>query len=82
MQSVCENHLDACNRCIGAGRTVLIIKIWSTDICRYDWAAKKNLRAGYFLWSMVAYGSGKKLYRSNSIYIAFACCFKTRPSPS
>ncbi|XP_072967540.1 signal peptide peptidase-like 4 [Typha angustifolia] len=25
---------------------------------RYDWAAKKNLRAGYFLWSMVAYGSG------------------------
>ncbi|KAJ4806042.1 signal peptide peptidase [Rhynchospora pubera] len=25
---------------------------------RYDWAAKKNLRGGYFLWSMVAYGSG------------------------
>ncbi|XP_058076045.1 signal peptide peptidase-like 4 [Magnolia sinica] len=25
---------------------------------RYDWAAKKNLKAGYFLWSMVAYGSG------------------------
>ncbi|KAM0942052.1 putative PA domain, presenilin/signal peptide peptidase [Dioscorea sansibarensis] len=25
---------------------------------RYDWAAKKNLRAGYFLWSMVAYGTG------------------------
>ncbi|RWR72209.1 signal peptide peptidase-like protein 4 [Cinnamomum micranthum f. kanehirae] len=25
---------------------------------RYDWAAKKNLRAGYFLWSMVAYGLG------------------------
>ncbi|XP_072968904.1 signal peptide peptidase-like 4 [Typha angustifolia] len=25
---------------------------------RYDWAAKKNLRAGYFLWTMVAYGSG------------------------
>ncbi|XP_065021715.1 signal peptide peptidase-like 4 [Musa acuminata AAA Group] len=25
---------------------------------RYDWAAKKSLRAGYFLWSMVAYGSG------------------------
>ncbi|XP_038971128.1 signal peptide peptidase-like 4 [Phoenix dactylifera] len=25
---------------------------------RYDWAANKNLRAGYFLWSMAAYGSG------------------------
>lgn len=25
---------------------------------RYDWAAKKSLRGGYFLWSMVAYGSG------------------------
>lgn len=25
---------------------------------RYDWAAKKNLRAGYFLWSMIAYGAG------------------------
>ncbi|KAI0526856.1 hypothetical protein KFK09_002448 [Dendrobium nobile] len=25
---------------------------------RYDWATKKNLKAGYFLWSMVAYGSG------------------------
>ncbi|BAF20573.1 signal peptide peptidase-like 5 precursor [Oryza sativa Japonica Group] len=25
---------------------------------RYDWAAKKSLQTGYFLWSMVAYGSG------------------------
>lgn len=25
---------------------------------RYDWAANKNLRAGYFLWTMVAYGFG------------------------
>ncbi|KAJ8477549.1 hypothetical protein OPV22_021276 [Ensete ventricosum] len=25
---------------------------------RYDWAARKNLQTGYFLWSMVAYGSG------------------------
>ncbi|PKA48045.1 Signal peptide peptidase-like 5 [Apostasia shenzhenica] len=25
---------------------------------RYDWATKKNVNAGYFLWSMVAYGSG------------------------
>ncbi|XP_043715725.1 signal peptide peptidase-like 2 [Telopea speciosissima] len=25
---------------------------------RYDWLAKKNLRAGYFLWSMIAYGLG------------------------
>ncbi|XP_043720078.1 signal peptide peptidase-like 2 [Telopea speciosissima] len=25
---------------------------------RYDWLAKKNLRAGYFLWCMVAYGLG------------------------
>ncbi|XP_042445960.1 signal peptide peptidase-like 4 isoform X2 [Zingiber officinale] len=25
---------------------------------RYDWAANKSLRAGYFLWCMVAYGSG------------------------
>ncbi|XP_010255329.1 PREDICTED: signal peptide peptidase-like 4 [Nelumbo nucifera] len=25
---------------------------------RYDWLAKKNLRTGYFLWAMVAYGLG------------------------
>uniref|UniRef100_R7W6K1 Signal peptide peptidase-like 2B n=1 Tax=Aegilops tauschii TaxID=37682 RepID=R7W6K1_AEGTA len=25
---------------------------------RYDWAARKTLQSGYFLWSMVAYGSG------------------------
>ncbi|KAK3010316.1 hypothetical protein RJ639_011386 [Escallonia herrerae] len=25
---------------------------------RYDWLAKKNLRAGYFLWEMLAYGLG------------------------
>ncbi|GFZ01367.1 similar to SIGNAL PEPTIDE PEPTIDASE-LIKE 2 [Actinidia rufa] len=25
---------------------------------RYDWLAKKNLRAGYFLWAMLAYGLG------------------------
>lgn len=27
-------------------------------LSRYDWAAKKTLQSGYFLWSMVAYGSG------------------------
>ncbi|KAJ4956404.1 hypothetical protein NE237_013187 [Protea cynaroides] len=25
---------------------------------RFDWLAKRNLRAGYFLWSMIAYGLG------------------------
>lgn len=25
---------------------------------RYDWLANKNLRAGYFLWAMIAYGFG------------------------
>ncbi|KAE7999490.1 hypothetical protein FH972_003913 [Carpinus fangiana] len=25
---------------------------------RYDWLAKKNLRAGYFIWAMTAYGLG------------------------
>ncbi|KAJ8555760.1 hypothetical protein K7X08_013256 [Anisodus acutangulus] len=25
---------------------------------RYDWFAKKTLRAGYFLWAMIAYGLG------------------------
>ncbi|KAM0890979.1 hypothetical protein ACQ4PT_026742 [Festuca glaucescens] len=25
---------------------------------RYDWAAKKSLRSGYFLWSALAYGTG------------------------
>ncbi|XP_058223381.1 signal peptide peptidase-like 4 isoform X3 [Rhododendron vialii] len=25
---------------------------------RYDWLSKKNLRAGYFLWAMIAYGLG------------------------
>ncbi|KAE8662481.1 hypothetical protein F3Y22_tig00113337pilonHSYRG00142 [Hibiscus syriacus] len=24
----------------------------------YDWLAKKNLRAGYFVWAMTAYGVG------------------------
>ncbi|XP_068645668.1 signal peptide peptidase-like 4 [Aristolochia californica] len=27
-------------------------------VLRYDWAAKKNLRSGYFIWSMTAYGTG------------------------
>ncbi|RZS10854.1 hypothetical protein BHM03_00042132 [Ensete ventricosum] len=38
-------------------------------IIRYDWAAKKSLRAGYFLWSMVAYGSGKM-----AIPDSLCCC--------
>ncbi|KAK3004756.1 hypothetical protein RJ639_018401 [Escallonia herrerae] len=25
---------------------------------RYDWLSKKNLRAGYFMWAMIAYGLG------------------------
>ncbi|XP_057980452.1 signal peptide peptidase-like 4 isoform X2 [Malania oleifera] len=25
---------------------------------RYDWLAKKNIREGYFLWAMIAYGLG------------------------
>ncbi|KAH6756446.1 SIGNAL PEPTIDE PEPTIDASE-LIKE 4 [Perilla frutescens var. hirtella] len=25
---------------------------------RYDWLSKKSLKAGYFLWAMLAYGSG------------------------
>nr|ABK20980.1 unknown [Picea sitchensis] len=25
---------------------------------RYDWAAKKSLQGGYFLWSMIGYGFG------------------------
>ena len=25
---------------------------------RYDWLAKKKLRAGYFVWAMTAYGTG------------------------
>ena len=31
---------------------------------RYDWLANKNLRAGYFLWAMIAYGFGKELLRN------------------
>ncbi|KAG5565830.1 hypothetical protein RHGRI_001670 [Rhododendron griersonianum] len=27
-------------------------------LSRYDWLSKKNLRAGYFLWAMIAYGLG------------------------
>ncbi|MBA0852614.1 hypothetical protein Goshw_007626 [Gossypium schwendimanii] len=27
---------------------------------RYDWLANKTLRAGYFLWVMIAYGLGKR----------------------
>jgi hypothetical protein len=32
--------------------------MFSPSLFRYDWAAKKTLQSGYFLWSMVAYGSG------------------------
>jgi len=28
------------------------------NLCRYDWLAKKKLRAGYFVWAMTAYGTG------------------------
>lgn len=28
------------------------------SLYRYDWLAKKSLRAGYFLWAMTAYGLG------------------------
>ncbi|MBA0826637.1 hypothetical protein Goarm_011465 [Gossypium armourianum] len=28
------------------------------DFCRYDWLANMNLRAGYFVWAMTAYGLG------------------------
>ncbi|PPR84924.1 hypothetical protein GOBAR_AA35793 [Gossypium barbadense] len=37
---------------------------WKLDITRtaygyrYDWLANKTLRAGYFLWVMIAYGLG------------------------
>ena len=38
----------------------------SSDVCssdlafslRYDWLCNKSLRAGYFLWTMIAYGLG------------------------
>lgn len=27
-------------------------------ICRFDWLSKKNVRNGYFIWAMMAYGLG------------------------
>ncbi|XP_042376882.1 signal peptide peptidase-like 5 [Zingiber officinale] len=42
---------------IGFGDIILPGLIISFSL-RYDWAGKKSLRAGYFLWSMMAYGSG------------------------
>lgn len=30
---------------------------------RYDWLANKSLRAGYFLWAMIAYGLGMGFYK-------------------
>lgn len=29
-----------------------------SNFYRYDWLAKKKLRAGYFVWAMTAYGTG------------------------
>lgn len=31
---------------------------------RYDWLAKKSLRAGYFVWAMTAYGLGMQEMRT------------------
>ncbi|KAL5994387.1 Signal peptide peptidase-like 4 [Asimina triloba] len=36
----------------------MLEKMRTSNRAMYDWAAKKNLRTGYFLWSMVAYGAG------------------------
>lgn len=42
---------------------------------RYDWLANKNLRAGYFLWAMFAYGLGIKIENSNLSLTSFMCSF-------
>lgn len=45
-------------------KTVCIVwLVWKSNNCvgkfdRYDWLAKKNLRTGYFIWAMTAYGLG------------------------
>lgn len=36
---------------------------------RYDWLANKSLRAGYFLWTMLAYGLGEQLFCCRVHYI-------------
>ncbi|KAI5655467.1 hypothetical protein M9H77_32654 [Catharanthus roseus] len=42
---------------IGFG-DILLPGLLVTFALRYDWLAKKNLRGGYFLWAMLAYGLG------------------------
>ncbi|KVH97249.1 Peptidase A22B, signal peptide peptidase [Cynara cardunculus var. scolymus] len=36
---------------------------------RYDWLANKSLRAGYFLWAMIAYGLACFLYCRSANYV-------------
>ncbi|GAB2273909.1 Signal peptide peptidase-like 2 [Dionaea muscipula] len=42
---------------IGFG-DILLPGLLMTLSLRYDWLANKSLRAGYFLWAMIAYGLG------------------------
>nr|AAL14628.1 growth-on protein GRO11 [Euphorbia esula] len=42
---------------IGFG-DIILPGLLVTFALRYDWLTKKNLRAGYFLWAMTAYGLG------------------------
>lgn len=44
-------------------RIIILLAIIHTNyyyihLQRYDWLANKSLRAGYFLWAMLAYGLG------------------------
>ena len=49
---------------------------------RYDWLAKKSLRAGYFVWAMTAYGLGMEekkncsLWTLNSSRVYYCHCFQ------
>ncbi|KAL3517170.1 hypothetical protein ACH5RR_024072 [Cinchona calisaya] len=42
---------------IGFG-DIILPGLLVTFSLRYDWLSKKNLREGYFLWAMIAYGLG------------------------
>ncbi|KAA3469355.1 signal peptide peptidase-like 4 isoform X2 [Gossypium australe] len=41
-----------------SGPFVCSLTAGAGDFCRYDWLANMNLRAGYFVWAMTAYGLG------------------------
>lgn len=45
-------------------KPILVFNMNMYHCFRYDWLAKKSLRAGYFVWAMTAYGLGMEEMRT------------------